>query len=348
MKVGIVTEPLVDNYGGVLQNYALQQSLRRIGLESVTLNYLSSLPLGRYLLYFGKNLLFQPFKSRRKKIKPYRKFIQRPEAFDKFISDHIAATLPVTRYSGKLISKYGIEALVVGSDQVWRRQYNEHLDDMYLAFAKSYDMPKIAYAASIGVDKWDYTPEQTELACDLIKGFSAVSVREESAISLCRENLGVKPELVLDPTLLLDATDYEALCQEVPVGKEPYLAAYVLDINDEKRNTIDSIAKQNGLNVKFVTVSSESKCSVEEWLAMFRDASFVITDSFHGTVFSILFGKRFRIFVNKERGADRFYSLFKQLGIDANATDKIDYEAVNAILKQRRDESIEYLIQWLK
>ena len=344
MRVGIVTQPLYANYGGILQNYALQQVLKRMGHEPITLDYMPSLSFGRYLLYAGKTLLCSFYPSKRHRLKPYSHFLKRPSEIKAFVEGNISLTGTIPYYTERILKKYGIEALLVGSDQVWRYSYNSHyLEDMYLAFAKDYDCPKVVYAASFGVEKWDYPEEKTEEARTLIKQFKAVSVRENSAVDLCRDYLGVESTVDLDPTLLLKASDYLRFCSDYS-NEAPYLAAYVLDVTEEKQAFIEKIAKEKGLKVKTMTVSN-SGCSIEEWLSTIKNASFVVTDSYHGTLFSILFEKQFHTFINKERGADRFLTLFAKLGIDE---DTIDYGTVINQLDNCRQESLAFISESLR
>lgn len=357
MKVGIVTQPLYANYGGILQNYALQQVLKRMGHEPVTLDYMPSLSFGRYLLYAGKTLLCSFSPSKRHPLKPFSHFLKRPSEIKSFVEGNITLTRTIPGYTERILKKNGIEALIVGSDQVWRYAYNSHyLEDMYLAFAKDYDCPKVAYAASFGVEKWDYPEDKTEEARTLIKQFKAVSVRENSAADLCRDYLGVEPNVVLDPTLLLEASDYQRFCSDNS-DEAPYLAAYVLDINEDKKAFIERIAEGENLRIKMMTVSG-SGCSIEEWLSAVKKASFVITDSFHGSIFSILFEKQFLTILNKERGADRFSTLFNCLGLMdrliseplslSGKNSEIDYTSVNARLQLLRKESLMFLSSCFK
>lgn len=345
MKVGIITQPLYSNYGGILQNYALQQVLKKMGHIPVTLDYLPSLSIGRYFYHLGKGIVHSLSHNHRYQIKPYSKFIIRPPEIEAFIKKEIDLTKTIKGYSKELLEKNGIEAVVVGSDQVWRYAYNYHyLDDMYLAFAKDFKCVKLAYAASFGVEKWDYPELKTTVARELINLFKAISVREDTAINLCREYLGVEPKVVLDPTLLLNASDYEKFCTEPNPSEPPYLAAYVLDKSDNKTDYLDSVARAKGLAIKEMTVSNYG-CSIEEWLSSIKNASYVITDSYHGTIFSILFRKQFHTFINKERGADRFITLFERLGISDG---DIDYDKVETDLNQCRERSLAFISDNLK
>ncbi len=310
MKVGIVTQPLYANYGGILQNFALQQVLRKMGHTPITLDYMPSLSFGRYLLYVGKGAFCALSPSRRHPIKPYHHYLERSSNIASFVKQNISTTPTISRYTKGLLKKLGIDALIVGSDQVWRYSYNSHyLEDMYLAFAKGFPCRKLAYGASFGIDNWDYPDYRTAEAKGLVRLFDAVSVRENSAATLCKDYLGIEALVVLDPTLLLEASEYERFCSIPVAGSSPYIAAYILDKNQEKEDFIAEKSKEYGLDVKEMTVS-DSGLSIEEWLSTIRNAEYFITDSYHGCLFSIIFKKQFKVFINKERGADRFQTLF--------------------------------------
>lgn len=336
MRVGIVTQPLYANYGGILQNYALQQVLKKMGHEPVTLDYMPSLSFGRYILYAGKGLLCALSPKKRHPIKPFRHFLQRPEKIDLFVRDNIVLSKTIPDYSRRVLEKNGIDALIVGSDQVWRYSYNSHyIQDMFLDFAKEYHCPKIAYGASFGVEKWTYPENKANEARELVKQFDAVSVREDSGVVLCREGLGIDAVTVLDPTLLLDTSEFDRFCMDPDPEETPYLAAYVLDLNDEKKEYIQGVASSKGLNVKMMTVS-DSGVSIEAWLSTIKNAQYVITDSYHGSLFSIIFRKQFQTFINKKRGADRFFTLFGKLNLEGRLIE-------NPELEKKSGESIDYV-----
>ena len=302
MRIGIVTQPLMANYGCLLQNYALQQVLRQLGHEPVTLDFLPVTGLRWYVKSLLRRLLkggrYQPL------------FPKRPPLFDAFVQVHIATVPAGRRYRKSLLQRYHIDALIVGSDQVWRRFYNpETLEDMFLAFAGDFEGPRIAYAASFGTGEWDARPEEKKACAQLVKRFRAVSVREPSGVRLCREQLGVEAVLVPDPVRLLSRADYLSLCEVVPVEKEPYIAAYVLDETLEAERQLDAVAKAVGLLVRRCTCGKGATLTVEQWLALFRDAAVVVTDSFHGAVIAGIFGKDCKLIENPKRGLERFETL---------------------------------------
>lgn len=312
MKIAIVTLTLTNNYGGLLQNFALQHTLKRIGHEPITVDYLKAKftpSFIRCLLSWAKTCYMILIQKNNRSFLKYSHKANRSAWSNKFVEKWINLTPKCYKYTTKELES--CEAVLVGSDQVWRPLYNYQVEDRFLAFAEMLPIKRIAYAASFGVDNWEYTPKQTRVCSKLAKKFDAIGVREESGLKLCKEHLDVEATWVLDPTLLLAKEDYLPICEDVPVCKEKYLAVYVLDENEEVSATYEKVAAYRGLAVKKFHADSKSTLTVPEWIAMFRDASYVVTDSFHGTVFSIIFGKEFKCIYNKSRGAARFESLLK-------------------------------------
>ncbi len=315
MKIGIVTQPLKANYGGFLQAWALQEQLRKMGHEPVTIDYLAdATPWYVLIRSWIKTLLLLCIGKKH----PFAKKSpahERIEIFDKFVRKNMSLTKRVHNYKESLVAEYGFEAVITGSDQVWRPCYNPFLQDMFLRFVRKPGIKKIAYAASFGVDHWEFTPKQTRKCSKLAKKMDAISVRENSGIALCNNYLGVDAIEVLDPTLLHTKEEYEKLCADIPKTEEKYLASYVLDLTPEKQAFIESIAKEQGLKLRIFSAGNSAKLSVEEWLAIYRDAEYVVTDSFHGTVFSILFHKPFLSIVNEGRGNSRFDALLGKFNL---------------------------------
>ena len=311
MKIGILTLPFVNNYGGILQNYALQKVLKKMGHNPVTLDVgIRQTPMWIFFASLIKSaiLFFIPQKRR-----PFAKSRKngRSAVFDEFIQSQIQTTDRLDALNAKDIVKYKLDAIIVGSDQVWRPRYALNIEDYFLGFLKNDKIRRIAYAVSFGVDFWEYLPEQTGVCAALAKKFYAVSVREESAVRLCKENFDVEAVWNLDPTLLLDKEEYCEVCEDVPMIGKNFLAAYVLNVNESILSLCKSIANDRGLELKIFSADSQATFSVPEWLGMFRDASYVVTDSFHGTVFSIIFEKEFKCIYNENRGSSRFESLMK-------------------------------------
>ena len=351
MRIGILTLPLHTNYGGVLQAYALQTVLERMGHKVVvfdTSNKYSLPPLWKLPISLAKRLLLKCM-GRIDRI-----FIER---YNNRVQPVITKEIQLfvdSKIHRKIISKFSrikaneFDAIVVGSDQVWRSDYFlswncQSIENAYLSFAKKWSINRIAYATSFGLDSWGYNEKQTEQCRQLLKKFDAVSVREDSAVKLCKQYFDVDALHVLDPTMLLDANDYIMLFEQKQTPKSKgTLLNYVLDETEEIRKIINLIASKKSM-VPFAVnnpyagddtkpLGQRIKSSIETWLRGFYDADFVITDSFHACVFSIIFKKQFVVVGNKKRGMSRFESLLKMFDLEDRLVDeKIDLEKLKLI-----------------
>lgn len=368
MRIGILTHYIHYGYGGVMQNYALQSVLRSLNHEPITLR----------CAWGKKTGLFTSIKNRfsllaHALLKVDTKSITKmQDAFiskevEPFINRYIKITPAID--SAKAFFNAAVrencEALIVGSDQVWRYGFS-YLEECYLNFAQDLGVKKIAYATSFAVDEWEYDRELTLKCSNLAKQFDAISVREQGAMRLCKDFLGVESELVLDPTMLLPREDYIRLFEEAGERKsEGNLFSYILDKNPNKETVINEIAQR--LNKRRYECMPEYETSylniirhpqesvyppVTKWLRSFYDADCVITDSFHGTVFSIIFNKPFYVLVNNARGAARFSSLLGLFGLEHRMissldgdvlTRPIDWERVNLLLDEMKKRSLGFL-----
>lgn len=353
MRVGIVTQPLEMNYGGILQNWALQQALKKHGHEPITIDAYQRYSTVRYLFNSMRTIVKRIAGQKAYMPNPYNGAL-RNELMGRFIEQNINKTKVMWHYKRSVVKQYGLDALVVGSDQVWRAKYNgDHLEDMYLRFAEGLDLKRVAYAASFGIDNWEYTAEQTAGCAGLAQRFDAVSVRELSGVNLCREHLNVEAQCVLDPTMLLEAKDYQPVIDSGWDGGEPYLAVYCLDVTPEKEAFINQLAADRGLKVCQFSAGWNSTLTVEQWLAMLSKAAVVVTDSFHGTVFSILFGRDFYTLGNADRGNTRIHSMLQSFGLETrlvtdlkaagSASQNIDWNQVHTSLASERKKSMEFL-----
>lgn len=364
MKVAILTQPLHTNYGGTLQAFALQQVLKNAGCDLVTINYRKVPPRIhplRAILSFVKNKVlgrdyFYSFTS--------HDILEISKHHRRFIEDNISYTKPI--YSFQSLKEFFItenfDAVIVGSDQTWRPRYSPRIDSFFLDFLiENKHIKKISYASSFGTDNWEFSTEQTSKFSDLLHYFDSVSVREISAVSLCEKYFGVSPAHVLDPTLLISKDFYLKLIANTQSNGLQKVLNYVLDDNKDKREIINftcmhlgkecfDIYPKHTKKKKFIikNYSDYIYPPIEQWIRSFYDSDFVITDSFHGTVFSIIFNKPFIAIANEGRGKARFISLLGMLGlenrlishvdeIDCNLlNEEINYDEVNIKLNRLR------------
>lgn len=372
MRIGILTQPLFTNYGGLLQAYALQRVLRELGHEAVMVRFSRQhlfnrrhgtlLRLWETAWNAGRLLLGRL---------PLDTLLSRRT--ETFVRRHITPRTAALTSSARLkrvCRKARFDAYVVGSDQVWRPEYSPFLPHFFLDFTAGQAVRRIAYAASFGVDAWELSPSQTAQCGALLRQFDAVSVREDSAVGLCRSHFAVEACQMPDPTLLLDASDYANLADEAhepPRGGQ--LFDYRLDPSPATEGALRTLTAATGLR-PFITrpprrLTQENirrhpaDCTfppVTAWIRSFQDAEFVLTDSFHGCVFSILFHKPFIALGHEGRGMARFRSLLNTFALtdrlaDATDTDKIaalarrpiDWASVEARRKAERERALQFL-----
>ena len=203
------------------------------------------------------------------------------------------------------------DILMINSDQTWNNFNIESLyDHGFLRFAENWTIPKFVYAASLGIDYWRYTKRFDEKAKSLLQNFKGISLRERGAIDLVEKHLGIRPLFVLDPTFLIDKKYYTDIIKDFKKDfnfNNEYLFVYILDKNKIFDKYIEMARKK--LNYEIYRVRTNQMNYTENFLFGINISKAVITDSFHGTVFSIIFKKPFISFINSKRGRLRFYSL---------------------------------------
>lgn len=368
-KVIILTLPLGNNYGGLMQAYALQRVVSELGYEVVTDRYAcrnktwKELLLGVFLP--AKNKLLEMLGNR---VSVSDNNILRNKYLQNFINENIRSVDFFRNHSRPIkndVDKYDV--FLVGSDQVWRKKY-VNVQSYLLSFL-NHNLEKVflSYAASFGCDNIDdWTKADKKVAKRMLPQFAAISVREKSGIDILKKQFGIQSTCVLDPTMLLKRDDYLNLDGINKIEKrKKMLYCYILDFTEEKEAMINFIREKRGLNnILFISPkidkfkknlpSDYTYPSIAEWLSGFRDADYVFTDSFHGSVFSLLFGKQFVCFVNKTRGATRIESLFEMFNItdrlissvheyEEVSSSNIDYETVYSILEEKRKMSLDFL-----
>ena len=369
-KIGIITLPLNTNYGGLIQAYALQTVKERLGFSACVLD------TPRYVLRLDNHMLY--LKRMIKKILGcYQGAIYKEKEYyesypivarntEMFIQKYIHR-VKINDFSFVDIDDF--YGFVVGSDQVWRPSYFQYTKDAYLNFTGNFDVKRIAYAPSLGVDYWEYSECLTAKCKSLLCKFDAVSVREDSAVDLFERYMDRTVEHVLDPTMLLSREDYVKLCMNAR-GLESHkdcILSYVLDPVNELDSIMEKVMKLTGKEVYSFNQQSENykinpsrrvALPVEAWFKAFDDAKLVITDSFHACVFSIIFHKPFIVLINKRRGIARIESLLRLFKLEnrivCNVSNLVNIEdgdfewnKIDEIMKKWQDKSISFLIKAL-
>ena len=367
MKIAIITLPLHTNYGGLLQAYALKATLEGMGHEVTVVDVKDKMPLPVWykapFIYASRALkkMLKPSSDIEvfRELRFRRELPERAANTQKFVEKLIA---PRIVKSYKDIKEGEYDAFVVGSDQVWRPRYFGRIEDAFLSFTGDWKVRRLSYAASFGTEELEYDYEKLENCSKLLERFDAVSVREDVAVKMCEEWFGCEgAEHVLDPVMLVDVQKYKDMASESAEhtckGK---IMTYLLDPSKEKSAVVDFMARVSGMEV----AQSERTYvvpPVQQWLAGFCDADFVVTDSFHGCVLSILLHKKFIAVGNSLRGMSRMNSLLTMFGLDDRLVQGIDpeddgefwlaepdWDAVDAVLAQQRAKSLEFLADALK
>lgn len=353
MKIGILTPHYAFNYGAVLQAFALLTYLKSQGHDVVIINRRPPSQAAVPSLAGRVCRKMQEHTQGRNFIANEIKHLQ-PQTVPIILPQDLS-----------LIDKYHLEAIIVGSDQVWRDDYafNSFGYNVFLDFAGC-EIRKISYAPSFGKDTWVQPEPVRQRVAELLHDFHAISVREASGVDICRRMFDVEATHVIDPTFLLVGDDYLShygLSRQN--GRKPFVAGYILDGDELKKKALATIAHKLGMDCReiifdtyigrlsrFVHRFYPIYPTVETWLRNIANSDFVVTNSFHGMAFSIIFRKQFIVFGNKERGMERFHSMLRMFGLenrllnwedDASSliSTPIDYHAVESLIVQWRKKS---------
>jgi hypothetical protein len=359
-KVAIATIVYISNYGTVLQAYATQQILRKLGYDSEIIQYLPKrVAAKQVLLACGsastKNLL-RRFASITVRL-PGNLLIRK--VFARFVQRYLHFT--AAKYETAAQARENppkADIFLTGSDQVWNSKYNEGIDCVYYLGFVPNGKKKVAYAASIGSE--DYLEHEKQEIRRLLAEYDFLSVREKSAQQAIRA-LGINHvQHVLDPTLLLSVADWSKLFAKRKV-KDQYLLLYILG-RDKKLITIgETLAKERNLKIvkiglDFIFSSKVARndffCSPNEFLSYFYHADYVVTNSFHGLSFILNFRKQFSI-VLPQTFATRLESPLAQFGLErriirddrdlAKQKKPVDYTRAEPQLQKAKEESIQFL-----
>lgn len=378
MRIGIVTLPLHANYGGILQAYAMKTTLESLGHQATVFDQKNKTWFPQWWkapFIYAKRGVFRVLKGSAgpevfKEYRIRREFPVISSEIAPFVKEHISPRL-LGGFSEIKSGEY--DAFVVGSDQVWRPKYFPgRIEDAFLAFADGQNVKRLSYAASFGTTDLEYDYTDLEQCSKLLSDFNAVSVRENSAVLMCSEWFDCEDAVhVLDPVLLLPRDRYSALANGAShrpcKGK---VLSYILDKSASKTHIADLVAKWTSCQVHDASVAPTDRSiplservlpSIEEWLSCFEDAEFVVTDSFHGCVLSLIFHKPFLVIGNASRGLSRFQSLLEMAGLEERIVQGVDqdddgeywlqpldWDAIDQKLESFKAKSMEFLITALQ
>ena len=384
-KVGIVSCYFKHNYGSMLQAYATQKVLDNIGLENETFNITDNIDFKKGKAKYYRTQIFN-FKFIKSKIgmiklkvdkKIHRKLGKNIAIRDKKYNEfekEFRLTSPQLTYDDMNKKAKNYSSIIVGSDQLWL-PVNVVADYYTLNWVPD-DVNKISYATSFGISEIPLKYEQ--LYERFLKRINYISVREDKGCKIIKELTGKDVKLVCDPTMLLTKSEWLEIQQEEPIIKERYILCYFLGKNIEHRKFAEKLKEKTGYKIvslnhadEYVKYSDKFAdltpydIGPKEFLNLIRNAMYVCTDSFHGTVFSLINNVEFFTFEryksknSKVSTNSRIYSLLGLMNLknrllkgneDINEVLKnsIDFKNVNEKLEKFREESKRFLEEALK
>jgi len=372
-SIGLITIHGVLNYGSLLQTFATSFTLKKIGHDCTVIDYkypteyqLKNAPHFKVREKVSKELLF--FKVIRKILTYYLGISQKEKRnkFEAFKLKYLKFTRSYDSFQDIKVIPPDFDIYITGSDQVWNPTYC-HDDTTFLLDFVSKDKKKISFASSFGAN--DIIKDYKATYAELLKKYESITVREYSGIEIVKELTGKDAQWLLDPTFLLTATEWSNYAKSIKKHSKPYILCYLLAYSFNPfpfaYNFVEYIRKLTGYDVIYIggdplnALKSGTKIFTnvgpEEFIALFRDASFVITSSFHGTAFATNFSKPFyTITSNQNSHDDRQLSLMEKLGLQERMIQigrkfpdkkdlELDFSEVKRILMLERQKSIDYL-----
>lgn len=367
-KIGTLTFHNCDNYGAVLQAYALQQAIMDLGYDTEIINYSRSNIADVITMFWNKAISTIKGNPDRQlyTVKEFLEMVFKgdgntsdvKESFLQFREKYLRCSRPVNRKTIHTIEPL-YSKIIVGSDQVWNCG-RVNIEPTYMLDFVSDRMKKYSYAASFGISE---IPEKYySIYKKNLSDFSCISVREKQGASLVKEITGKDAELVLDPTFLLSKDRWSNIAEKYT--DEEYVLVYQLGKSNRLIDIARKYSQKKGLKIKFVKKPVEFSgeadyckgLSPTEWVGLFKNASCVFTSSFHGIAFSIIFNKEFYAIKSEDRirhaMQSRLVNILEEFGLEQRYIEdydgllkcsKIDYEDVNNRLDQLKESSIRYL-----
>lgn len=362
MKLNVITRHAVANYGSILQTYATQRIIEELGHECEIINYVNVEERGKNIAKtlcgnstkWNKNVITRMiyyilqtpnYLLSYNKFKKYRKEILK-ESQEFSSLEELKKSLPEA------------DVYCSGSDQLWGKIGTKQYDKAYFLDFVPEDKKCIAYASSFGKD--EISENLKKDLNKLLSKYETVLVREKSAVDIINANTEKKSELVLDPTLLLDSKKWDEIAN-VNLKYKDYILVYQLHDNSEFIKYAKKFAKIKKLKLLRICPSMQNLLrggkpvflpTPQEFVAYFKNAKYVLTDSFHGTVFSIIFGKKFIDILPKETStritnilelAEANNRILKDYNDFDIIDSEMDYELTYSKLSKKRNESIKLL-----
>lgn len=359
MRVGIITFHNPVNYGALLQAYALQLTIRRLGHDCRIIDYRNN------ETKYGFQKIIRKQKGIKNKIfqlislPNYFNIKKKYNKFSEFSSKYLKITKETYFYNSNF-SKISdcFDMFLCGSDQIWKPVNNKLDENYFLNFISDDRKLKVAYAPSFGVSK--INEDLNEKVYSMLKDFTSISVREKEGQEILRR-IGIhNVNVVLDPTFLLKKGDWDKFVK-TPIIKEKYIVAYCLDHSKEFMQALKKIKEIkkikvvliSGLGVNLVkNIDEVFYGGPQDFLNLIKNAEYVFTNSFHAIIFSIIFNKDF-LTVKHRKSNSRIDTLLKTFGLESrlvntfddisSVIDNMNYQNIDNLIIKNRQSSIEFL-----
>jgi hypothetical protein len=373
-KIGIVTyKDIADGKGRFLQAYALYSAIQNLGYDTEIIDYypqqiedINNNRISRLKRFIKNPKRWPGYIAKLQKIIMEKKYSNsfkiKRELYEKFINDNIKLSEKYYGYKSLVNGELSYDAYVCGSDQIWNPNFQGLDPAYYLKFAQN--SKRIAYAPSIGTTIIDN--KQREIMKQNLKGMTHLSVREKSGVAIIADITRKDVKNVLDPTLLLPIEWWEDFAgKEIP--EKPYVLTFLFDNNKHPRKIAKEIADKYGYDVVsipnsfsdlFFKGNKEISIGPERFVNLFKNSSFICTQSFHGVILSLIYNKQFFVFNRETKGTrtsifTRISELLEMLGLESRIMrdgealskniEKIDFTKANLVLEEKRQESLTYL-----
>lgn len=368
-KIGTITFHGAHNFGSVLQTYALQEFVKDLYAEAGkdciynVINYRTKFQKSFYSIY-------KSVKNPKDIIKNAVAFKHcsalkvKSQKFEDFLSNHINLTKVVSKADELEKFASAFDFYISGSDQIWNVRASDFESAYYLDFVKS--GKKLSYAASFGPLKIDWSVYNKEKYSDLLSQYSAISVRETGSADNVKELTGSNCEVNIDPTFLLTKEQWRKVQSDANYNDGKYILLYCLEPSKEQLSMAKSISKKLNLPILVTRYNNKNDmingfvkkydCGPLDFLSYIDNAALVLSSSFHGTAFSMIYNKPFYVFGGMKDS--RISSILKIAGIEDRSIEKyedvdrvnlekVNFSVVNDFIGLERQRSKEYLFNSL-
>ena len=359
-NIGVVSYNIhcnFTNYGSALQSWALKEAINKLGYHAKLIDYCPETLKDKDPLNPFKNMWDKDEESRRMCELSLPAIKENYYKFEDFYTNKFDRTKKVYTKDNfnDVVKDEDISGFVCGSDTIFCVD-EFGIDDGYYA---NYDCMKngytVSYAASFGDSH--FTPETYKILDERLQNFKAFGIREYGMIPYIKDKVSVPVEKVLDPTLLLEKDDYSSIVDDSKM-EEKYLLLYSRRYNKKMFDYAEEIAKEKNLKIVDISLRAENKdihtmaydAGVEEFLALVKNAEFVVTNSYHGMIFCLQFEKEFVVF-SREQCDTKIVELLDLIGLtdrllitgEEEFKKDIDYAKVWSIIKETKNKSLEFL-----